>query len=196
MSEKDDDEQSQKAKLFMTENSGLEQATSATARDGGGQALRPKSSKINSATTMQTADDAEQDDEDGEGNERDDDEDEMNEEEEEDEDEEEEDEGDYDDYDMDGYPENPFYEYQLPTVVRPEDGEEAGNSLGATGGVEKAGEESVNELEQAEEEVRPLSAIAPKVFQQPDDGNVQIEISSTPAFQCLEEVRRFKRFFI
>ena len=35
------------------------------------------------------------------------------------------------------------------------------------------------------EEERPLSALAPKIFDQDDS---QLEISSTPAFQCLEEL--------
>lgn len=36
----------------------------------------------------------------------------------------------------------------------------------------------------------PISAIAPKIFQQDD---TQVEISSTPAFQCLEEVSEIFR---
>ena len=39
--------------------------------------------------------------------------------------------------------------------------------------------------DQSSGDVRPISAVAPKVLQQDD---TQVEISSTPAFQCLEEV--------
>lgn len=188
MSDKDEDEQKQKEKLFMTETSGLEREESL---------LRPKSSKINSATTndLATADDADEDEEDVDDEEAADEDQEQEEELEgeeegdeydgdEDDDEDDEDE-DEDEEEMDDYGDNPFFEYQLPREV-----EVAGGEAGENTGGERVEErvESVDGIEQVEEEIRPLSAVAPKIFQQPDDGNVQIEISSTPAFQCLEEV--------
>jgi hypothetical protein len=127
------------------------------------QSARPKSSKINSAASndLATADDA---------NEEDDDEDP---EEDQDEEEEEDDlDDEYDEY-ADEYP-NPFYEFMMPR---------SDDKLASR---EKNVEEGVDERAQVEEEVRPISAIAPKIFQQDE---TQIEISSTPAFQCLEEVQ-------
>lgn len=126
------------------------------------QSTRPKSSKINSAASndLATADDAnEEEDEDPE----------------EDQDEEEEDDDLDDEYDeyADEYP-NPFYEFMMPR---------SDDKLASR---EKNVEEGVDERAQVEEEVRPISAIAPKIFQQDE---TQIEISSTPAFQCLEEVQ-------
>lgn len=194
MSEKDDDEQKQKEKLFMTETSGLEREEPLRSR--------PKSSKINSATTndLATADDADEDEDDDEDDDEEENEDDGQEGDEDNDegDEDEEEEDDYDDY-MDEYADNPFYEYQLPqpgVVTKAVDGGENAVALpGVSGGggrgdgVEQT-EENVNGLALVEEEIRPLSAVAPKIFQQPDDGNVHIEISSTPAFQCLEEVRK------
>lgn len=49
-------------------------------------------------------------------------------------------------------------------------------------------DESENESSQQENienDFRPISAIAPKVRLQDE---IQVEVSSTPAFQCLEEV--------
>lgn len=159
MSEKDEDEQN--SKLFMTETSQLEGAR------------RPKSSKINSATTadLRTVDDPDEDD-------NDEDDDDLADDQADDDDMD--DDGDYDDY-MDEYPENPFYEYQLP--------EQPGHSQVI---YRDPSASSYGEREQIEEEVRPISAVAPKIFHQQDDGTAHIEISSTPAFQCLEEV--FKLF--
>lgn len=45
--------------------------------------------------------------------------------------------------------------------------------------------DNADEEEQSSGDVRPISAVAPKVLQQDE---TQVEISSTPAFQCLEEV--------
>lgn len=46
-------------------------------------------------------------------------------------------------------------------------------------------EEKEDEENHYEENLRPLSALAPKVMLQDE---AQVEVSSTPAFQCLEDV--------
>ena len=76
---------------------------------------------------------------------------------------------------------NPFY--QDPSTM---------NSNGAAAGAKAPkNQELVTEKTSDEinivndEDNRAISAVAPKIFEQ-DEG--QIEISSTPAFQCLEEV--------
>ena len=46
-------------------------------------------------------------------------------------------------------------------------------------------EEQEDDIVQYEENLRPLSALAPRVMHQDE---AQVEVSSTPAFQCLEEV--------
>lgn len=176
MSDKDEEDQASKNKLFMTEASGLERE----------EPRRPKSSKINSATTndLATADDADEDDDNELEEDEDRDEDDMDDQEgdenlDNEDDENEDDENNYEEY-MDEY-ENPFYQYQLP--ARGQSGNKNTIVDGKTQSVD-----GLDEREQAEEELRPLSAVAPKVFQQQDDGTAHIEISSTPAFQCLEEV--------
>lgn len=199
MSGKDEDEQKprKEEKLFMTETSQLEKSEQDKEKEAvAAELMRPKSSKINSATTndLATADDADEDDDDddvddeeldddeeeeelrdGEDEPEDDDEQEGEEEDEEDED----DDDEYDEY-MEEYPDNPFYEYQLPA---PTIEGKAGDSKIDEDENGSAGDEQ----QQDEMEVRALSAVAPKIFQQ-DDSGAQVEISSTPAFQCLEEV--------
>jgi hypothetical protein len=86
-----------------------------------------------------------------------------------DDDEDDEDDDDDDDFNPDSYP-NPFLQqfhnsFDNQNMIR---------------------EEGDNDLNRYEENIRPISALAPKIFQQDD---VQVEVSSTPAFQCLEEVK-------
>lgn len=74
---------------------------------------------------------------------------------------------DYDEETGDEY-HNPFYPFITPLKNDSEQNET------------KDGTETV------QDNLRPISAIAPRIFQQDE---TQVEISSTPAFQCLEEVK-------
>ncbi len=82
-------------------------------------------------------------------------------------DDEDEDEDEDDDFNPDAYP-NPFLQ-QFSQM--------------ANSNIIK--EEQEDDIVQYEENLRPLSALAPRVMHQDE---AQVEVSSTPAFQCLEEV--------
>jgi len=79
------------------------------------------------------------------------------------------------------YGDNPFYQ---PTTL---DAQSTINDVSQTKG-SKHIDKSHDSAGEETGEKRAISAVAPKVLDQ-DDG--QVEISSTPAFQCLEEVLNF-----
>ena len=88
----------------------------------------------------------------------------------------------YFDDENDEYP-NPFYQ-QFPDS---KESEKIENS-------KKADEETTStHTSEFDRNNRVIAAIAPKVVQQDDS---QVEVSSTPAFQCLEEVKKNLTIFV
>ena len=85
----------------------------------------------------------------------------------------------------DYYSENPYYQTITPA-------QSTFNDLSQTkGSKQNQSEKSNDEFSTVGEgggEKRPISAVAPKVLDQDES---HVEISSTPAFQCLEEVGLF-----
>jgi hypothetical protein len=90
---------------------------------------------------------------------------------------------DYNEYEEYGEDDNnPFYQYASNI-----DNQNQNAQKKAANDDDDDGEDE-NEVQ---DEIRPLSAVAPKIFHQDE---AQVEISSTPAFQCLEEVCTFCPF--
>jgi hypothetical protein len=148
---------SKKPSTFLTEKSNLEDQEK-------NEELVAVAKAKSSSAHLQVTVDGESLNDDGDAA---DDEDENNQSEEEDDDD--------DDYldDVDEYV-NPFSQF-LP-LQQPEP---------ASGNNQSSGEEIGIKNDEPEDENRPLSARAPKIYEQDD---AHVEISSTPAFQCLEEL--------